>query len=110
VSKSKPKISRKKKLLNHIGKISVSIISSSFILSSGSGLALASDPVDAAANIVGSKGGKQALNEALLFARSKPALSVATGIVCLACPAVGVIPASPPLCIACGILIAKTFG
>jgi hypothetical protein len=62
---------------------------------------------DAAKDVVGAEGGKAALNEALKVARSKPAWSVAAGIVCLGCiPAAGIV-ASPAMYIACGILVAK---
>ena len=75
---------------------------------------LAVDPVEAANQAVSSEGGKEvakrAFNGALRVAKTRPAMSTATGIVCLACiPAAGA-AASPGLCIACGILIAKTFG
>ena len=44
------------------------------------------------------------------MAKSRPAISAATTIVCLASiPAAGAV-ASPGLCIACGILVAKPFG
>ena len=60
--------------------------------------------------MIGSEGGKEALNQALKVARSKPALSVAAGITCVAClPAAGA-AASPGLCIGCGILLAKVIG
>ena len=57
---------------------------------------VAINPVEAANQGVASKSGKEALNAALKLARSKPALSTAAAI--------------PGLCIACGILIAKTLG
>jgi len=53
-------------------------------------------------------GGKGAMNEALKMARTKPALSIAAGIVCLAC--LPTAAASPALSVACGKLMAKTFG
>ena len=63
---------------------------------------------------VASEGGEKVVNEALggavKFAKSKPAMSTATGIVCLACIPLAGAAASPALCIACGILITKTFG
>ena len=75
---------------------------------------LAVNPTQAADQVIGAEGGskvaKEALDNALKLAKSTPAMSTATGIVCLACiPAAGS-AASPELCIACGILIAKTFG
>nr|YP_010516882.1 hypothetical protein ON958_pgp036 [Haslea pseudostrearia]UXN44664.1 hypothetical protein [Haslea pseudostrearia] len=97
---------RKKRILNHLGKVSLAILT--VILMTSPSLA-----VDQA-QVLGAEGGsnaaKEALGGALKVAKSKPAMSVATGIVCLACiPAAGA-GASPGLCIACGILIAKTFG
>lgn len=38
------------------------------------------------------------------------AIFSATGIVCLACIPVAGAAVSPGMCVACGILIAKTFG
>lgn len=78
--------------------------------SSGVAPAGAVDPTDAAKGVLGTEGGKEALNQALKFSKTTPALSIATAITCLACvPAAGA-GASAGLCIACGILIAKTFG
>lgn len=96
----------KRKVFKHFGKIGLAILS--FTLMSPPALAI--DPVEAANECVASEGGKEALNAALKIARSKPALSTAAAITCIACiPAAGV-AASPGLCIACGILIAKTLG
>ena len=101
-------MSRKQNILNHLGKVGMSLLSVGLLL--GSSRASAIDSADAAAQAVASEGGKEALNAALKLARSKPALSVATGITCLACVPVAGAGASPGLCIACGILIAKTLG
>jgi len=68
------------------------------------------DPVEAANQVAGSEGAKEALNAALKLTRSKPALTVASVITCAACIPVAGAAASPGLCIACGILIAKTVG
>lgn len=72
--------------------------------------ASAVDPVETANQVVGAesslKATKEVLNLGLQVARSKPAMTVATGIVCISCVPV----AGAGLCIACGILIAKTFG
>ena len=69
---------------------------------------------DAVTQVMGTESGeqvgKEALNAALKAARSKPAMSIATGIVCVSCVPVAGAVASPGMCIACGILIAKTFG
>jgi len=54
--------------------------------------------------------GKEALNAALKTARQKPALSVAAAISCLACAPAAGIGASPSMCIACSILLAKVLG
>lgn len=56
------------------------------------------------------EGKKEALNQALKVARSKLALSIAAGITCLTCAPAASVTASPGLCIAGGILIAKVFG
>ena len=100
----------KKRVLKHLGKVAMAIIGLGLMSSTASAI----DPVEAASLSVGSEGGKEAakraLEGALKVAKSKPALSTATGIVCLAYVPVAGAAASPGLCIACGILIAKTFG
>jgi len=100
--------SRKKKVLNHLSKVGMSMLSVSLLL--GPSPVSAIDSADAAAQAVASEGGKEALKMALKVAKSKPALSVAAGITCIACIPVAGVAASPGLCIACGILIAKTLG
>jgi hypothetical protein len=96
--------------IKKLGKIGLSLFSAVLIIGSSGASAGAVDAADAAKEVLGSEGGKEALNEALKVARSKPALSIAAGIACIACmPAAGV-AASPSMCIACGILIAKTLG
>lgn len=97
--------SRKKKILNHLSKVGISLLSVSLLLGSSSASA-----ADVAAQAVNSEGGKEALNAALKLARSKPAMSIAAGITCIACVPVAGVAASPGMCIACGILIAKTLG
>jgi len=101
---------RKKRILNHLGKVGMAIITASLMTSPS----VAIDPAEAASQAIGAEGGveasKRALNAALKLAKSKPAMSTATGIVCLACIPVAGAAASPGLCIACGILIAKTLG
>lgn len=104
------KQNRKKRILKHllnVGGVIISVV----VFSSAS---FAVDSAEAASQVIGSEGGqkagKEALNTALKVAKSKPALSAATGIVCLACIPVAGAAASPVLCISCGILIAKTFG
>jgi hypothetical protein len=54
----------------------------------------ASETADIAKDVLASEGGKAALNQALMIARTKPALSIAAGITC----------------VACGVLMAKTLG
>lgn len=96
-----------RRFLKRTGQVGLAILSASMVLSPAAG---AVDAADSAKEVVGSEGGKAALNEALKIARSKPALTVAAGITCVAClPAAGA-AASPGLCIACGILIAKVVG
>jgi hypothetical protein len=104
--KRNSKKSVSKRLFKHVGKVALGIISTTLLVSSAGAV----DVADGAKEIVGSEGGKAAVNQALTVARSKPALSVATVIVCLACvPAAGIVT-SPGMCIACGILIAKVIG
>ena len=98
----------KNKLLKRVGQVALSLVSGALVIGSAGALAGAIDAAETAQ--IASEGGKEALNQALKVARSKPAISVAAGITCLAClPAAGVV-ASPSLCITCGILIAKVIG
>ena len=100
----------KKRVLKHFSAIGMAILTSSLMVSSSFAL----DNVETATNIAASEGSKEAtkkaLDSALKLARTKPAMSTATGIVCLACIPLGGAAVSPGLCVACGILIAKTFG
>lgn len=100
----------RKRILNHFGNVGIATIT--FILMTPPSLAV--DPAEAANQVIGTEGGKkaakEALDAALKMAKSKPAMSAATGIVCLACIPTAGVAASPGMCIACGILIAKTFG
>ena len=102
--------SYKKRFLKHLGKVGVAIFAANLMVSSS----LAIEPVEAANQVVGSEGSKEAAKRALdgvlKVAKSKPAMTTATGIVCLACLPTAGAAASPGLFIACGILIAKTFG
>lgn len=99
----------KKRVLKKLGQIGLTVISSSFILANSTG-AVGIEAAEAAKEVVVSEGAKEVLNQALKIARSTPSMSVATGIVCIACvPAAGM-ALSPGMCIACGILIAKTLG
>jgi hypothetical protein len=86
-----------KKFVRHLGKVSLACLSVAFLSA-------------AAAVNLKNEAGKTVLNEALKISRSKPALSVAMTIICIACiPAAGAV-ASPAMCVACGILIAKLVG
>jgi hypothetical protein len=94
---------RKKYLLNHLGKVGISVLTISAGLLLRLVSALAMDSVtETASHVIGTEGGKEA--------RSTPALSIATGITCMACAPVVGATMSSGLCIACGILIAKTMG
>ena len=106
----KKRRSRKNQILNYLGNVTMAFITASLIIFPS----LAVDSAQAADQVIGAEGrskvAKEALDNALKLAKSKPAISTATGIVCFACiPSAGT-AASPGLCIACGILIAKTFG
>ena len=99
-----------KPVLKKVGCISFRLLSTAILIGSISAPAVALDQVETSKNVLASEGGKEALIQALTMAKSKPALSVATGIVCLACvPAAGAV-ASASMCVACGILIVKTVG
>jgi len=100
---------RKRRVLKHLGDVGMAIVSFSLMISPA--LATAPlDPAETVTQIVASEGAKEAFNAALKVARTKPALSVATTIACFACVPVAGVAASPGLCVACGILIAKTIG
>lgn len=92
--------------MKHLGKVGVAFISFSLMTPRR---AVSVDPIEAANQVIASEGAKEALNAALKVAKSKPAMSVAAGITCITCILAGA-AASPGLCIACGILIAKTLG
>lgn len=99
-------MSKKRKVLKHLGNVGMAFVTLTLMTPWAVGV----DPVETANQAVASESGKEALNAALKVARSKPALSIATGITCVACIPVAGAAASPGLCIACGILIAKTLG
>lgn len=107
---TKTKKTIKKRMLNHLGSVSLAFISLALM----STPATAGDNAEVVGQALGSEGGelagKEAINATLKMARSKPAMTAATSIVCLACFPVAGAAASPGLCVACGILIAKTFG
>lgn len=99
-----------KRILKHLGKVGMSAVSVILLIGSTGAPAAALNSTDASKDIFASEGGKEILSAALKVARSKPALSVAASIVCIACIPVAGVAASPGMCIACGILIAKTLG
>lgn len=96
--------------LKKIGKVGISLISSLLIIGSAGAVDSGADATKTTKAIIEANAGKEALNQALKFARSKPAMSLATSITCLACLPLAGVAASPGLCVACGILIAKTLG
>ena len=104
------KKTNKEKILKHLGNVCMAFVSLCLITSPVSAL----DPVKTSNQVIGSEGGtkatKAAIDTALTVAKSKPAMTTATAIVCLACIPLAGAAASPGMCIACGILIAKTFG
>lgn len=97
----------KKRVLKHLRSVSMCMLSFCLMTPSVS----ASDPIDLTSQAISSEGGrlaaKEALNAALKVARSKPSLAIATSVVCASCLATCV---SASMCIACGILVAKTLG
>jgi hypothetical protein len=101
---------KRKRILKHLGNVCMAFVSLSLITSPVSAL----DPVKASDQVIGSEGGtkatKAAIDIALTMAKSKPAMKTATAIVCLACIPLAGAAVSPGMCIACGILIVKTFG
>ena len=101
---------QKRKILRHLGRIAVSAVPVSLM----TGRILAVDPAEAAVKVMATEGGqetaKQALKSALKGAHSKPTMTVATTIACVACVPIAVAVASPGVYIACSILIAKTLG
>lgn len=103
----KQKVSRR--ILRHLGQVGMAILSTVVIVGSA-GASDAADVAKTAKKAIAAEGGKEALNSALKVARGKPALSIAAAITCAACLPVAGAGASTGLCIACGILIAKTLG
>jgi hypothetical protein len=89
---------RRKRIVKHLGKVGMSVVSVSLLLGSPS------------ASAIDAEGGKEILSKTFEVARSKPALALAAGITCLACVPVAGVVTSPGMCVACGILIAKTLG
>jgi hypothetical protein len=104
--KRNSKKSVSKRLLKHVGQVALGIISTTLVVSSAGAV----DVSGGAKEVAGSEAGKAAVNGVLKVARSKPALSVAASIVCVACVPVAGAVSSPGMCVACGILIAKIIG
>ena len=100
----------KKKLLSRAVRVALSLVSSAFVIGSAAAPAVASDAAETAEAVISSDGVKEATNQALKVARSKPSLDIAAGITCVACLPTAGVAASPGLCVACGILIAKVIG
>lgn len=100
------KQSNKKRILKHLGSVGMAALSFSLMAPSASAI----DPAEAAGQVVASEGGKAALNSALKVARSKPSMVAATTVVCVSCIPVAGVCASASMCVACGIMIAKTLG
>ena len=99
-------ISRKERAIKHLTNVGFALLT--LILTTAAPVAAAE--IDEAATVLGNEGGKQALSEALKLSKTKPALSLAAAITCLACVPVAGAAASPAMCIACGILISKVLG
>lgn len=91
--------SLRKHARRHIGNVAVACVSLVFLAPAGGAL----DHNSTLA--VNNEAAKTALNQALKVSRSKPALSLATAIVCLACPPVAGAAASPGMCVAFAINI-----
>lgn len=109
---SKPR-TRTKKVLKHIGNVCLAVISIGLMGSPISAAAVG--PAETATEAMavaepGLKVAKEVVENALKLAQSKPAMTAATTIVCLACVPLAGVAASPGMCVACGILFAKTFG
>ena len=99
-------LEKRKRVYKHLGRVGLAL--GTFVFMTPRALSI--DASEAAKQVVASEGGKEVLNAALKIARSKPSISMAASIACLACvPAAGV-AYSPAMCIACGILIRETLG
>jgi hypothetical protein len=99
-----PKV--RKKFVKHLGKVGIACFSLAVTTSLYPVAAIANNSTIA----INNEAGKTVLNEALKISCTKPALSLAATIVCLVCVPVAGVAASPAMCIACGILIAKVIG
>ena len=102
--KNKKLIARK--IFKYLSTVGFGVLSATLMIPAS----VALEPIEASGSIIASEGGKAAINEALKIAKSKPALSIAAAISCLACLPVAGVVVSPAVCIACGILISKVLG
>jgi hypothetical protein len=100
-----PKV--RKKFVKHLGKVGIACFSLAVTTSL---YPVAATAIDNSTIAINNEAGKTVLNEALKVSRTKPTLSIAAAIVCLACVPVTGLAVSPAMCIACGILITKVIG
>jgi hypothetical protein len=96
----------KRKGLKHLGKVGVACLS----LAVTASFCPSATAIDNSTIAINNEVSKNALNVALKVTRSKSSVSVVTLITCVACIPVAGAAASPAMCIACGILIAKVIG
>ena len=100
----------KKRSLGHLKKVGLALLTGSLMVSPS----FAVDPVEPVSQVIAleesRKSVKMVIDSALNLTKGKPAMSLATIIVCGACLLVAGAPVSAGLCIACGVLITKTFG
>ena len=100
------KQTRKKRFFKYLGQVGMAALTFSLMTPA----AQAVDPVEATGQVIASEGGRSVTKEALKIAKSKPSMLVATTLVCISCVPIGTTCPSASLCVACGILIAKTMG
>ena len=98
--------SRRKKNFKHLGSVSMVMVSFSLLTSPVSAV----EPNELLVSEGVRQTAKRAIDAALKMTKSKPELSTATIVVCLACVPAAEAMASSGMCVACGILIAKTLG
>ena len=108
--------SKKRKFIEHIKKVGFAALSFLFLMGPAQAIdtsdliGQSKDTIVKLSTESSLAAGKEALNSALKVARGKPALSLATVIVCGAALPLGAAAGSVSLSIACGILIAKVAG
>ena len=86
--------------MKHLTKVGIAFVRFTLMTP----MAVGVDPVE----VIAFEGDKEALNLVFKVAKSKPALSIAAGITCVACIPIVDTATSPGLYITCGILIVKT--